>query len=91
MPEFVLIVQSAARRFFEEIATRDEQIKLSRIMRDLLADPEIDGRIKFPFPVADGALYADGEFWVVYTVPEVGTISVLNIGFEEEPPSGGGS
>ena len=93
MPEFVLIVQSAARRFFEEVATRDEQVKLSHIMRDLLADPQIDARIKFSFPipgVPGAALYADGEFWVVYAIPEPGTISVLNIGFEEEVPSGGG-
>ncbi|HYM14177.1 MAG TPA: hypothetical protein VEZ14_01300 [Dehalococcoidia bacterium] len=89
MPEFLLIVESAARRFFEEIATRDEQVRLSRIMQEILTDPQIDRRTKFPFPVTDGAMYADGEFWIVYSTIEPGTVSILNIGFEEEPPSVG--
>src|SRR5262245_14682628 len=81
----------AARRFFEEIATRDEQVRIGEILRELTYEPYVDDDIKFPFRPRgtdiDLVLYYDGEFWIIYEILGSTSILVRNIGFEEEIPS----
>lgn len=78
----------SARYFFERIATYDEQAEIGRIVTWICEHPFADDETKLPFsyPPFEGLLYYGDRFWVAYQISGPGEITVVNIGFEEEPP-----
>jgi hypothetical protein len=89
VPErLAIIMDRSARYFFERVATHDEQRRIGEIVTGICENPYVDDEVKFPFsyPPVDALLFADGEYWVVYQITGPGEITVLNIGFEEDPP-----
>ena len=84
----VIQLESAARIFFEQMATVGEQIRLGEILRGLTYEPEVDYELKHPFnSPPNSVIYYDGEFWIIYEILGRHSILALNIGFEEEIPS----
>jgi len=85
------VLQHSARIFYEEIATEGERARIDDAISLVCLDPLPDGDIKFRFelgiPSADGFIYYDGWIWIIYRRLNNWTLSILNIGFEEEPPS----
>lgn len=90
MPDIDVLLQTPARLFYEEIATRRERGRLDDIIHLLRMDPGVDDDLRFHYDLGErvpgGRIFYDGEFWVVYHMLNNWTISILNIGFEEEIP-----
>ena len=77
---------SSAERFIFE-ATAEERREIARIIdRILCFDPWIDNKTKIAFsvPPAVLALYADGQYWILYRVVKNTVISIWNIGYAHE-------
>ena len=70
-----------ATRFIEGLGPTDQNDVLG-ILAAIAADPDYDGRSKFPFPLpgATLSLFDSPLFWVVYDVVDDRTIQILNIG-----------
>jgi hypothetical protein len=90
MPDIDVLLQAPARQFYEEIATPTERARLDDIIYLLRLDPGVDGELRFTYdleaPEAGGRIFYDGFFWLVYRMLNNWTMSILNIGFEEEIP-----
>ncbi|TAK67693.1 MAG: hypothetical protein EPO22_02665 [Dehalococcoidia bacterium] len=91
MADIDAVLLHGARLFYEEIATKTERNRIDDIVLVLREHPEIDDELIFPFnlglPGVDGRIYYDGWCWIIYRMLNNWTIAILNIGFEEEPPS----
>ena len=87
MANFDAILQPPARRFYDS-CNEAERLELDRILDSICVDPFIDNEVKLSFDYAPAVavLYYDGWFWLVYHAMNNWTLSVLNIGFEEDPP-----
>ncbi len=88
MAEYLLILEVPAREFYQRTALPSERVRLERIFHELLADPFVDNETRFPFddPPNVAAIYYDGEFWVIYSVVDYRIVSIVNVGFEQDPP-----
>jgi hypothetical protein len=83
------VLQPSARTFYEEIATDAERAHIDDAIALIRLDHLPDNELKFPFnaglPTA-AYIYYDGLIWIIYRLLNNWTISILNIGFEEEIP-----
>ena len=91
MADIDAVLQRGAREFYKEITTQAERNRIDAIILLLRESPAIDDELKFGFdlglPGVEGVIYYDDRCWVIYRMLNNWTIAVLNIGFEEEPPS----
>lgn len=91
MADIDAVLLRGARLFYEEIATKTERNRIDDIILLLRQRPEIDEQLKFHYdlglPGVEGRIYYDDWCWIIYRLLNNWTLAILNIGFEEEPPS----
>ena len=90
MPDIDAILEEPARRFYDAVASGDQRRRLDAIIGRLRSDPAIDGVTTFAFnvgvPETDARIYFDDEFRIVYRMINEWTLSIINVGLEDEPP-----
>jgi hypothetical protein len=79
----------AARRFFERIATAQDQVAIGEIVTSLHLSPATDGRTRRPFPHEPERLmfFTDRVYWAIYEVPAPGELVIVNLGYAYEEPT----
>ena len=91
--KLLLILDVAARRFYEKVADRSDRRRIDNILGYLLREPYADQELKvaFPFPPFNALIYYDSVYWVIYRIdtsePDTQSIIVLNMGYADEEPS----
>ena len=90
MPDIDAVFEEPARTFYDDVASAAQRQRTDEIIDQLRSNPSIDDIPIFAFgvgiPELDGRIYLDGEFRIAFRLVNAWTISVLNIGFDGEPP-----
>jgi hypothetical protein len=81
------VAKRSAREAYEALDRKDQQA-LDRIVRNLCEEPWIDAPVKtkFDVPPVVVTLYNDKQYWVVYHLPDNGTLEVWMVGKAPNPP-----
>lgn len=86
MPSIDVVLQPAARRFADEVASSTERARIKFILDSIAIDPSVDERTKFMLQTGrDVRMYHDGAYWIIYTMLNDWTMSVIGIGTVLDP------